>query len=306
MFELAFLGTSASAPSVQRGLSANVVMHKEYRFLIDCGEGTQRQLLQSGLGFRRLDKILLTHGHLDHILGLGGLVSTLSRWETMDRIEIFGGRWTLARVRDLINRVVLRGASPPLKIEYVLLQPGLIFRDNSFSLSAFPVIHRDSDCFGFSFVEHPKRPFLVEPAEILGVPAGPERKRLVAGETVTLADGRVVHPDQVLGPPQPGAKLVFISDAGKVDTLLEPALNADVLVIEATYLSREEDMARRFGHLTAAQAAKLAHEAGVKELYLTHLSRRYRDRDVLAEAQTIFPNTTIARDFDQVKVVKQK
>ena len=108
MFELIFLGTSASAPSIRRNLPATMVLHKEYRFLIDCGEGTQRQLLRSGLGFKRLDKILLTHGHLDHILGLGGLVSTFSRWEAIPKLEIYGGTWALERVSDLIFGVVFR------------------------------------------------------------------------------------------------------------------------------------------------------------------------------------------------------
>ena len=97
MFEIVFLGTSASAPSIQRGLASQVVLHNEYRFMIDCGEGTQRQLLKSGLGFKRLDKILLTHGHLDHILGLAGLMSTLMRWETIDELSLYGGRAALDR-----------------------------------------------------------------------------------------------------------------------------------------------------------------------------------------------------------------
>ena len=109
MFEIVFLGTSAAAPSIRRNLSAHVVLHKEYRFLVDCGEGTQRQLLKSGLGFKRLNKVLLTHSHLDHILGLGGLLSTFMRWETIEEVEIYGGRSTLDRVEDLIYRVVLRG-----------------------------------------------------------------------------------------------------------------------------------------------------------------------------------------------------
>src|SRR5690606_368606 len=108
-----FLGTSASSPSVHRNLSAHIIMHRQYRFLLDCGEGTQRQILHSGLGFKRLDKVLLTHGHLDHILGLGGLVSTLSRWETLEKFQIYGGKATLQRVHDLIFRVVLRDATPP-------------------------------------------------------------------------------------------------------------------------------------------------------------------------------------------------
>ncbi len=306
MFELIFLGTSASAPSVHRGLSANAVLYKEYRFLIDCGEGTQRQILQSSLGFKRLNKILLTHGHLDHILGLGGLVSTFSRWEAMDKLEIYGGHWTLERVKDLLLKVVLRGEKLPIKLEFVPLQPGLIMEDSTFQLSAFPVVHRGSDCFGFVFEEKSRRPFLNEKAEALGIPFGPERRQLVAGQAITLADGRHIRPDDVLGLEIPGAKLVFVGDAGRTDNLLEVAHHADALVIEATYLNEDAEMARQFSHLTAAQAAHLAREAGVQQLYLTHISRRYREQDVLDEARAVFPQTIVARDFDRVKVVKEK
>jgi ribonuclease Z len=306
VFELVFLGTSASAPSVHRGLSAQVVLYNEYRFLIDCGEGTQRQLLKSGLGFKRLDKILITHGHLDHILGLGGLASTFSRWEAMDQVEIYAGAWALERVRDLLLGVVLRGADPALRIEFIELRPGVILEDDKFWLRAFPVSHRGPDCFGFTFEEKSHRPFLAEKAEALGVPAGPERKRLVQGVPITLADGRVIDPDEVLGEPVPGAKLVFVGDAGRTDDLVEETCEADALVIEATYLEVEAELARQFGHLTAAQAARLAAQAGVRELWLTHISRRYRESEVLAEAQAIFPNVQVARDFDRVKAVKQK
>jgi ribonuclease Z len=283
-----------------------MVLHKEHRFLVDCGEGTQRQILKSGLGFRRLNKILLTHGHLDHILGLGGLISTFSRWESLDQLEIWGGRWTLDRVEDLIYGVVLRGVRPPLQIASYEIEPGVLMEDDSFEVRAFPVSHRGADCFGFTFEEKSRRPFLAEEAQALGVPSGPERKELVRGRSITLADGRVVRPDDVLGAWMPGAKLVFVGDAGRIDDLVAEARGADLLVIEATYLHREADLAREFGHLTARQAAELARQAGVDQLVLTHLSRRNRERDVLDEAQAVFPNSAVARDFDRFRAVKDK
>lgn len=274
--------------------------------MIDCGEGTQRQILRSGIGFRRLDKILITHGHLDHILGLGGLVSTLSRWEAMDRIEIWGGRWALERIEDLLFQVVLRGTVPDFKIEFFEIEPGVILEDDKFQLSAFPVQHRGPGCFGFCFEERARRPFLVEKAEALGVPAGPERRELVAGRSISLADGRTIHADEVLGEEIPGVKLVHVGDCGQTDNLYPVVANADALVIEATYLEYEAELARRFGHLTAARAARLAAETGVHQLILTHISRRYREKDVLEEARAIFPNTIVARDLDVFQIRRER
>jgi ribonuclease Z len=302
LFEIVFLGTSASAPSVRRGLSAQVVTHDEYRFLIDCGEGTQRQILQSGLGFKRLNRILITHGHLDHILGLAGLVSTFSRWETIEELEIYGGRWALERVHDLIYGIVLRGAEPPIKLTMHEIQPGLILEAEDFTVNAFPVWHRGPDCYGFAFAEKTRRPFLPEKAEALAIPPGPWRRDLVAGKEVTLPDGRIIHPDEVLGSERQGTRLVHIGDVGRTNELVEVCRDADTLVMESTYLAEDADMAHRFAHMTAREAATLALQANVKHLILTHISRRYRERDVAAEAQAIFPNTIVARDFDAYQV----
>lgn len=303
MIEYVFLGTSASAPSIQRGLSAQVVLHRDYRFLIDCGEGTQRQILRSGLGFKRLNRVLLTHGHLDHILGLGGLVSTFARWEVMERLEIYGGRWALQRVYDLINGVVFRGVQPGMEIDFIEVEPGPVLEDDEFEVIAFPVSHRGPN-LGYLFREKARRPFLGERAEALGVPEGPERSRLVAGESVKLSDGRTVRPDDVLGPPERRAMVAHVGDTGETADLVDAVRGADMLVIEATYVERDADLAARFGHLTAARAARLAQEAGVYQLVLTHVSRRYRTRDVLEEAQSIMPNAMVAHDLDRFRVLR--
>jgi ribonuclease Z len=302
MFEIVFLGTSASAPSIKRGLASQVVLHNEQRFMIDCGEGTQRQLLKSGLGFKRLDKILLTHGHLDHILGLAGLLSTLMRWETFEALNVYGGRSALERVEDLLYKVVLRDAQAPVDIHFKELRPGRIFEDKFFELSAFPVTHRGSGNFGYLFREKSHRPFLSDTAEALGVPFGPERKQLVAGQSLTLADGRVIQPDDVLGPAVQGASLAVVGDAARTDNLVESVRDVDALVIESTYLDVEADLAQAYGHLTATQGAQLAREANVRQLILTHVSRRYSEREVQAEARAIFPETIVARDFDHYRI----
>jgi ribonuclease Z len=302
LFEIVFLGTSASAPSVHRGLSAQIVLHDEFRFLIDCGEGTQRQILQSGIGFKRLNRILITHGHLDHILGLAGLLSTFTRWETIEELEICAGSWALERIYDLIYGVVLRGAESSIRLHLREIQTGLIYDEQDFTVSAFPVYHRGPDCFGFLFEEKNRRPFLPEMAEALDIPPGPWRRDLVNGKATTLPDGRLIEPDQVLGPERQGTRLVHVGDAGRTADLLEICRGVDTLVIEATYLEADADMARRFAHLTARQAAELALRAGVGHLIITHLSRRYRERDVIAEAQSIFPRTIVARDLDVFQV----
>jgi ribonuclease Z len=196
LFEIIFLGTSASAPSVHRGLSSQVVIHDEFRFLIDCGEGTQRQILQSGLGFKRLNRILITHGHLDHILGLAGLLSTFMRWETIDKLEIYGGQWALDRIHDLIYGIVLRGAKPPMDLQLLEISNGLLLDEDDFTVTAFPVWHRGPDCFGFTFEEKTRRPFLPEKADELSIPPGPWRRDLVNGKSITLPDGRIILPDQ--------------------------------------------------------------------------------------------------------------
>jgi ribonuclease Z len=306
VFEVVFLGTAAGVPSVERGLPALLVLHEGRRFLVDCGEGTQRQLLQSGLGLRGLDCVLLTHAHVDHLLGLGGLVATLALLEAGCGLTVYGGASAMRAVRSLLGEVIWPGGRPPLEVKCQPIEPGAIIEEERLCVRAFPVSHRGADSFGFAFEEQPRPRMLPERLAALAVPAGPERRRLLDGETVVLADGRTIAPSEVLGPLAPGARLVVIGDAADADELLEVVQDADALIIEATFLERDADKAAARGHLTAAQAARLARAANVRALCLTHISNRYQQAEVEAEARAIFSGASVARDFDRITVRAQE
>jgi ribonuclease Z len=303
VLEATFLGTAASVPSPERGLPALLVQHEGRRYLVDCGEGTQRQLMRSGIGFRRLDRVLLTHGHLDHILGLAGLAGTINLWRTTDRLTIHAGAAALQLAETLLLRVTWPDDPPRLALEFRRILPGRILEEGRLRVTAFPVRHNAPDCFGFLFEEASHRPLLPDRLDALGVPAGPERSRLARNEPVTLSDGRQVEPEQVLGPAKPGAKLAVIGDAEGVDDLVPFVRGADTLIVEATFRNSDAGKARARSHLTVGDAAHLAAAAGVRDLWLTHVSDRYRAADLEAEARTVFPRARLARDFDRVRVL---
>ncbi|MBW7962227.1 ribonuclease Z [Bradyrhizobium sp. BR 10261] len=301
MFALTFLGTSASVPSAERNHPALLLEAAGTRMLIDCGEGTQRQLLRSGAGFRRLDRILLTHGHLDHVLGIPGLFSTMGLRQTSDVMTIHGGPETL----DIVIRMLagLWGAGrAPIALEFVPLSEGQVVNAGDFSIDCFPVRHRDTDSFGFSFQSPARRHLLSDRLSALGVPDGPMRGELAAGRPIVVEGGRTIDPEDVLGPPSGGKKLVVIGDTETTEGLSEQVAAADLLVIEATFLHRDARTARDYGHLTAAEAARFAAANSVRQLVLTHLSGRYEDDEILAEAARIFPSVRIAADLDRITV----
>jgi ribonuclease Z len=301
MFELTFLGTSASVPSAERNHPGLLVSAGGKRILVDCGEGTQRQLLRSGAGFRRIERLLLTHGHSDHILGIAGLLSTLGLQKSTDVLTLNGGPRTLEVVARMLAGLWGEGRAP-VSLELVSIVEGEIFNEGDFAATCFPIRHRDTDSFGFCFESAARRHLQSDRLKALGVPDGPIRKGLAEGVPVILPDGRTVDPEDVLGPAESRRKLVVIGDTETTDGLVDRVRDADVLVIEATFLDRDAAIARDYGHLTAAEAAALAAASGVKRLILTHISGRYPAEDILEEATDIFPMTHIAADLDHVVV----
>src|ERR671910_2894611 len=289
---LFFAGTAGSAPSARRGLPALLMRAGGDRLLFDCGEGTQQQLLRS-IGLPELDAVFITHFHLDHWLGLIGMVKSFDL-RARERELVVHGPPGLRALLDAM-RFVLGRTGYPLRIEE--LEPHEEVRFGGYLVAAFPVEHR-APAYGYAFVEddRPGR-FDVDAARELGVREGPDFGRLQRGETV---DG--VTPEQVMGETRHGRRIVISGDTAPCQAVEVFAHDADVLVHEATFMQDERDRARETGHSTARQAAEIARDAGVRLLALTHLSMRSFPRDVRDEAREVFPNTIVPRDFDEITV----
>jgi ribonuclease Z len=296
--DVVFLGTSGSMPTAQRAPTATLLRRGGERLLFDCAEGTQRQLLRSNVGLVELREVFLTHYHADHYLGLPGMLKTFALRGRELPLTIYGP----PGLEELFR--ALRRIFGKLTYEYALveLEPGDALDRNDYVLSTFPVAHGVS-AVGYALVE-PPRPgrFDVDAATALGVPPGPERGLLQGGESVTLADGRVVTPSDALGPGRPGRKVVLAGDGAPAGSVLEAARHADLLVHEATFCEEERDRAVETRHSTARAAAELARAAEVRMLALTHLSNRYSGGEILREAREAFSETVVPRDFDTIDV----
>lgn len=300
-FRITFLGTSAAMPTVKRNVSATLVAYQDLKWLIDCGEGTQRQIMRTHAGFKNLTRIVLSHEHLDHILGVGGLLATFNMLLPVDQVTVYGSPTVLDRVQQLVSFI---GRKLQYELQYEPLSDGLVFTHRQLECHAFPTQHRLRQSYGFVFQEKVKRRFLADVATRLGVPAGPERRRLLAGDSIYSTSGQLVQPDDVLGPAEPGKKLVYVSDTVYFPELSTIAAQADCLIAESTFLDADAALATEVGHMTAVQAATVARDAGVGILYLNHVSQRYAQAEhlVLEEARRIFPNAYLADDLHSIGV----
>lgn len=293
-----FLGTAASVPTRSRGTAATLMSRGGERWLFDCGEGTQRQFLRSGLGLTDVDLILLTHLHGDHFLGLPGLIKTFGLRGRERPLRVVGPRG----LRDLVDRLgpIIGRTAYPLAIDEI--SAGVVHETDGAAIEAFHTDH-GVPSLGYVMIEEP-RPgaFDVAAAGALNVPAGPLFGRLQHGETVTLDDGREVRPDQVLGAPRSGRRVVISGDTRPCESTLFAATDADLLIHEATFLHEELDRARETRHTTAHEAATLSRDAGVQLVALTHVSSRCMPREIRAQAEAVFANVVVPRDFDQIEL----
>ena len=297
--DVVFLGTAGSMPTAQRGPAALLVRRGSDRLLFDCGEGTQRQLQRSAIGLPDLQEIFFTHYHADHFLGLPGMLKTFAlRGRDETPLTAYGPRG----LRELFNRLRPFVGRLPYPLAVVELEPGERLERGEYTIEGFAVEH-GADALGYAIVEleRPGR-FDVAAADELGVPDGPARGRLQAGEEVTVESGRTITPGEVLGEPRPGRKVVLTGDTAPSPAVVQAAHGADLLVHEASFAAEEEERARETMHSTAAGAAEVARLAQVRLLALTHVSPRYFGPELADEACEVFPDTVVPRDFDLIEV----
>ncbi len=289
---LFFAGTAGSVPSARRGLPALLIRRGADRILIDCGEGTQRQLVRT-VGLTDLTDIFLTHLHADHWLGLPGMLKSFELRDRERPLTVHGPPGMTAlleRLRPVFGR-------PRYGLTLRDLEPDEAIRRGDLEIVPFAVRHRGV-AFGYALVEDP-RPgrFDAELAERLGVTPGPDFGRLQRGEAVGGIDSQ-----QVVGEARAGRRIVVTGDTAPTDAVVVAAHRADVLVHEATFADEDADRAALTGHSTARQAAQVAADAEVRMLALTHLSSRYAGGEIRDEARAIFPRTEVPRDFDTIEV----
>jgi ribonuclease Z len=287
-----FVGTGGSVPTARRGLPALLLRRGGDRILIDCGEGTQRQLVRSA-GLMELTEIFLTHFHSDHWLGLPGMLKTFDLRGRDRPLTIYGP----PGLRSLIALVLRMGGRVAYSLDVIELDPGDVLARDGYRIAPVPVSHR-GPAFGYVLFED-ERPGVFDPdaARRLGLEEGPEFGRVQRGETI-----RGVTPAQVLGPSRPGRKIVVSGDTTPCEALRIAAHHADVLIHEATFAEEDRARAVETGHSTAAGAATLARDAEVTVLALTHVSTRHPAGLLRDEARAVFPGTVMPRDFDTLDI----
>ncbi len=299
-----FLGTGGSWPTVKRNVSSIAVKRGSEIIVFDCGEGTQRQFQQSNLSYMQISKIFITHFHGDHFLGIPGLIQTMQLNDREKPLHIYGPKGIVELTNQLLTLGYFR---PSYRIISHEVTDGQEIKFEDYSISALKVSH-NVPALAYCVKEF-QRPGKFNKAKALkmGIPEGPLFSKLQKGQTIALANGEKVTPDMILGPSRKGRKIVISGDTKPCDQMIGFSEDADILIHEGTFDTRLQDIAKEYGHTTAAQAAEIAKKAGVEKLFLVHISPRYLDFHVLEdEARSVFPHSYVPKDFQEVEVKLKK
>ncbi|MGV8168618.1 MAG: ribonuclease Z [Candidatus Nanoarchaeia archaeon] len=299
-FEITFLGTASMVPTKERNVQGIYLEYRGEGILIDCGEGTQRQMNIAGINRLKVKKVLISHWHGDHVSGLIGLIQTLGNTEEPGSLSVYGPRGTKERMFHLLNTCIF-DLRLDIKIhELDIKEREIIINTEDYFIEAAPLDH-SVPCVGYSFIEKDTRKINLEKAKKIGLGEGPLLGKLQKGESVKIKD-KIIAPDDV-STIKKGKKVTFILDTTITNSCYDLAKDSDVLISEATFESSKAEKADKFKHLTSEQVAQIANKAGVKKLILTHFSQRYKSlEDLEREAKDLFPETTLAYDFMKVKM----
>jgi ribonuclease Z len=298
LFRVVFLGTAGTIPSPDRNTSSIFVQHSNFRFLFDCGEGTQRQIISAKLGFRNLDHVFITHMHTDHFIGVFGLIETLSLNGRERELNFYTPNPEM--LKALFEIFGYEKLDYPIAVKRARDGDEISFR--GFKVRVFKTEHIVPSV-GYALIEEDTRKFDREKALALGIPPGPIYARLKGGESVYWK-GELITPDTVLGEVKIGRKLVYTGDTRPCEKTVEVAMNANLLIHDASFSEEKKDWAIETGHSTAKEAAEVAKRANVRKLVLTHISARYSKNPelLLSEAREVFDNVEVARDLWEFQI----
>jgi len=301
MLRITFVGTGGSTPTPNRNPSAIAVNREGELMLFDCGEGAQQQMMRAKTGMK-IKAIFITHFHADHVLGIPGLLQTMALQGRETALEIYGPRYVDKFLYHLLSLGYL---GKGFEVRAIELRPGDVVRKAGYEIRAIKTVH---NVVSIGYVlEEDMRPgrFNRERALELGIKPGPLFSKLQSGHTICV-DGREIRPEQILGPPRPGRKIVYTGDTRPCESVIEASKDADVLIHDGTLSEETKDYAIDYMHSTALEAAEVAQKAVVKKLVLTHISARYSDLEgamkLEEEARRVFKNTEVARDLMTIEV----
>jgi ribonuclease Z len=296
-----FLGTAGSVPTSERSLPAVLIKRQNEQLMFDCGESVQRQMMKAKAGFHKKTKIFISHMHGDHVLGLPGLLQTMALMDRQKKIEIYGPEG-IKQFLECVRENLHFGLTFPVEI-HEIYDVGVICEEKDYIVEAARSNHVVPS-LAYAFVEK-LRPgkFYPEKARALGVPEGELWSKLQHGDKIKLPNGRVISPDDVMGSPRQGRKIVYTGDTRPFKGFAKFAASADLIIHDATFDDTLSEKAEVDGHSTPSQAAKEAKKAKAKKLVLTHISARYPDAQLLLEqAQKFFKNTLVAEDFMELEL----